>query len=95
MLFVFDIYDIDAGKYFGHDERVELFAQIKSIAPEIQHVPFFGRMKLPSNDVQDLLTLADGPSLTHPIREGLVWKRIDGKFSFKTISNKFLLSGGS
>ena len=41
------------------------------------------------------LALADGPSITHKIREGLVWKcNEDPSFSFKTISNQFLLKGG-
>ena len=41
------------------------------------------------------LAMADGPSITHKIREGLVWKcNEDPSFSFKTISNQFLLKGG-
>jgi hypothetical protein len=36
--------------------------------------------------------LADGPSLNNPIREGIVYKRVDGRFSFKVISNNFLLN---
>ena len=41
--------------------------------------------------ISDLLDFAEGKSLNHPIREGLVFKRMDGQFSFKAISNKFLL----
>jgi hypothetical protein len=41
--------------------------------------------------IDDLLAFAEGPSLNHPTREGVVFKRIDGTFSFKAISNKFLL----
>jgi hypothetical protein len=47
--------------------------------------------ELPTGDVTALLKLAEGPSINHPVREGLVWKRLDGKFSFKTIANNFLL----
>lgn len=41
-------------------------------------------------NVKELLIFAEGPSLVHPVREGLVFKRIDGEFSFKAISNIFL-----
>ena len=45
--------------------------------------------------VQSLLTFADGPSaFGGKFREGLVFKREDGKFSFKAISNKYLLKTG-
>lgn len=42
-------------------------------------------------NVKQLLDFAEGPSLTHKIREGLVFKRTDGKFSFKAIATGFLL----
>ena len=45
--------------------------------------------------VEEGLALAEGPSINHKIREGLVWKcNEDPSFSFKTISNQFLLKGG-
>jgi RNA ligase (TIGR02306 family) len=40
--------------------------------------------------MEDLLAFAEGPSLVHAIREGLVYKRKDGMFSMKTISNAYL-----
>ena len=52
------------------------------------------RAKAPES-VEAGLALAEGPSITHKIREGLVWKcNTDPGFSFKTISNQFLLKGG-
>jgi hypothetical protein len=45
--------------------------------------------------VEEGLAFAEGPSINHKIREGLVWKcNEDPSFSFKTISNQFLLKGG-
>jgi hypothetical protein len=41
-------------------------------------------------NMDELLAHAEGPSLKHVYREGLVYKRRDGKFSFKTISNSYL-----
>jgi len=50
----------------------------------------FTLYELGITNVKDLLAFAEGPSITHPVREGLVFKRTDGKFSFKAISNVFL-----
>lgn len=43
------------------------------------------------NSIDDLLGFAEGKSITHLVREGIVFKRVDGGFSFKAISNQFLL----
>lgn len=45
-------------------------------------------------NIEDLLALAAGPSLTNPVREGLVFKNLAGDFSFKVISNEYLLEVG-
>lgn len=42
-------------------------------------------------NIEQLLKFAEGPSINNPVREGLVFKRVDGGFSFKAISNEFLL----
>ncbi len=88
MFFVFDIFDIDKQEYLIPTER-------RSIADALtlHHCPVFSVAHLiPPEGVPELLEMADGPSFASPVREGLVWKRIDGRFSFKAISNKFLLS---
>jgi hypothetical protein len=41
------------------------------------------------------LEMADGKSLFAPRRDGLVFKRVDGKFLFKAISNWYLLKYGN
>ncbi len=84
--FAFDVYDIEDQSYWGSNERM-LF--IESIG--LKHVPVLGIRCLPLGGVAALLAEADGPSLNNPIREGLVFKRDDGAFSFKAISNQFLL----
>lgn len=87
--FVFDIFDIDEQRYLTPDERALFEFDVQK---NVYHIPceWYG-IRLPGF-VDKLLELADGPSLNNPVREGLVWKRMDGKFSFKTISNKFLES---
>ena len=52
----------------------------------------FGLVQDENDLLSKLLAYADGPSgLKGKYREGLVYKSIDGQFSFKTISNKYLL----
>ena len=60
---------------------------------ELETVPVINRyMKLPDS-IEDLINGADGKSvLNHKTRrEGLVYRSLDGKWSFKAISNEFLV----
>jgi hypothetical protein len=97
-LFVFDIYDIDNGCYFAPHVRHEILRELWELGLNrelVDHVPVVAMAEcledLQIFGVSDLLLFAEGPSIIHLIREGLVFKRIDGGFSFKAISNKFLL----
>ena len=92
--YVYDIYDIDAGRYFTPAERV---AYCK--AWDIKHVPVFkSAVMLTTETVADLLQMAEGKSvmgdITGPEREGLVYKCNEKQVSFKAISNKFLMKHG-
>ena len=62
---------------------------------EIKHVPFLSDIILDEKftDVQHILNFADGGSAINNqvIREGIVFKRSDGKFHFKAVSNRFLM----
>lgn len=98
--YVFDIYDIDAQEYLGFWDRWEL---CKGLG--LTHVPVINEEivdRIADGNVhelaeieltlEDTLALADGKSaLFDTPREGLVFKSGDGKFTFKAISNKFLL----
>lgn len=89
--FVFDVFNIKKYAYLKPELRR---AECEVVG--LEHVPVLGtNWKAPAS-VDEGLALADGPSMNHKIREGLVWKcNEDPSFSFKTISNKYLLSGGS
>ena len=92
--YVYDIYDIDAGRYFTPAERV---AYCK--AWDIKHVPVFkSDFMLTTETVADLLQMAEGKSvmgtIAGPEREGLVYKCNERQVSFKTVSNRFLLKSG-
>ena len=105
--FVFDIFDIQKHEYLSPFNRREMLQDLKvlsAVAPvhhgeprfEVpDHVPVLGTDWKAPESVEAGLALAEGPSINHKIREGLVWKcNDDPSFSFKTISNQFLLKGG-
>jgi len=97
-LFVFDIFNIVTGSYINPRERHLIMDELwaRGVNKDmVQHVPVL-HLDVPLHEfglftVDDLLAFAEGPSIHHLIREGFVYKRMDGGFSFKTISNKFLL----
>lgn len=55
-------------------------------------VPILGWCTLPNN-MEDMKLLADGKSVVNPNvdREGIVYRSIDGKESFKNVSRKYLM----
>ena len=95
VFYVFDIFDIDQQRKLAPAERLEIFNALKVSAPGITHAPILdAAFNLRENGIEtidDLLKFAEGPSINHKIREGLVFKRLDGNFSFKGISNLFLM----
>lgn len=88
--FIFDIFDILMHEYVDPTQRrsmCELYG--------LSHVPVLNINANAPESVEAGLAIAEGPSIHHKVREGLVWKcNEDPSFSFKTISNKFLLAGG-
>lgn len=88
--FVFDIFDIAAQVYWP-SVSVREFCKTNDLC----HVPVVaeaGRLRDWNIDsIESALAVSEGHSLNNPVREGLVFKRVDGKFSFKAISNAFLL----
>lgn len=55
-------------------------------------VPIIGIVKMPDT-MEELKLLADGPSIVNPevMREGYVYRSLDGQDSFKNVSREFLL----
>ena len=90
--FVFDIYDIKSGQYLNPNERVEMVSRLR-----LMHVPIIAlNMCLPSADVSVILNMSEGKSIlsVNQEREGIVFKNTKGGFSFKSISNKYLIKQG-
>ena len=88
--FVFDMFDINKHEYVP-----PVYCRMNCHLLELDHVPVITVDANAPTSVEEGLALAEGPSINHKIREGLVWKcNEDPSFSFKTISNAFLLKGG-
>lgn len=97
-LYIFDIYDIDGSCHLAPDERHAVMEQLYAAgldSRKVFHAPVFATnvtlADLGITNMQELLNDADGPSLVHAVREGKVYKRMDGKFTFKVISNSYLV----
>ena len=85
---VFDVYDIQEGYYLLPEDRK---AFVDAIG--LKHVPVLGTHLLVDPDIDSILLAAEGKSLLNPSqeREGVVYKSMNSQFSFKAISNKYLL----
>jgi RNA ligase (TIGR02306 family) len=90
---VFDIYNIQTGQYMTPSARRNLIAGMG-----LKHVPVLNygadlSDTLQVEDVDGLLKFAEGKSglCKTQEREGVVFKEHNGGFTFKAISNKYLL----
>ena len=89
---VFDIYDIMRGVYVDPATR---HAMVESMG--LKHVPILAHQAqlydtLGITDIPQLLKFAEGKSVLGGCeREGIVFKEVNGGFTFKVISNKYLL----
>lgn len=93
--FVFDVYSVRDGAYMNPRDRRDVVAQLN-----LDHAPVLAaqaglRDTLGITNIQQLLEFADGKSvlgdIDGPLREGVVFKQVDGGMSFKAISNAYLL----
>lgn len=95
-LFVFDIFDIDAGEYLSPKERIIIFNKLCKNGFTGKHIPIlFESVKLSDIGVVDVASSKEFvkiKSISNSIAEGCVFKRDDGQFSFKSINNDFLLA---
>ena len=87
---VFDVFDIQKHEYMNPVNRRDLCDKLG-----IEHVLVIGTdWKAPSS-IEEALSLASGPSINAKNREGIVYKcNEDPSFSFKVISNEWLLKHG-
>jgi RNA ligase (TIGR02306 family) len=97
-LYVFDIFNITTQQYLAPAERVAMLDKLYAfgVSPGlVSHAPILrNNVPLPASTIDIFLELAEGKNEAGKEIEGNVYKRMDGGFSFKAISNKFLLGGG-
>lgn len=87
---VFDVFDIQKYEYLSPVDRRNLCNQLN-----IEHVPVLGENQTAPKSIEEALALASGPSINARNREGIVYKcNEDPSFSFKVISNEWLLKHG-
>lgn len=85
--FVFDIFDIDNHKYLDSSERRDIVWSLG-----LEEAPFLGMVDVLDWTIPDFLAHAERKSINHAYAEGVVYKNLtDPNFSFKCISNNFLL----
>lgn len=86
----FTVFDIDTYSKVGYDDFVDVINEIG-----LEPVPLLERgFILPTENLTEyMLEFAEGKSVLNPEteREGVVVRAIDGTFSFKCISNKYLI----
>jgi RNA ligase (TIGR02306 family) len=98
-LHIFDIYNHEAGQYYISADRKHLYDWMVGEGVnqyKVLHAPVLATKTLNTyTTIQSFLEFAEGPSINHPVREGVVFKSITtpGR-SFKAISNAFLEGGG-
>ncbi|KAF5603692.1 DRB0094 family RNA ligase [Fusarium subglutinans] len=90
--FLFAVYDIDEQRYLPPREVYETWAPLLGV----KHVPVHGYRPLNEmgSQITDLVNRAEGRGINGRKREGIVFKREDGQFNFKAISNSYLLTHG-
>lgn len=86
-MFVYDVFDIDKQTYLLPEDRISLCEELN-----IPHVPVYKSEHILSESIEELLQMAEGGGMNKGVkREGLVFKHLNSDFSFKAISNSYLL----
>lgn len=95
MFYLFDVYNITEKRYLHHGERFHVLNQLRALGADIEHTPVVDvcfDLKNKFANIEDIVNFAEGPSLNPQIkREGVVFKSLSTPFTFKAISNSYLL----
>ena len=85
-LYVFNFKDSAVGRWGSNEARILLDKY------GIKWVPILGEVQMPDT-MEELKRLATGQSVVNPnvMREGLVYRSLDGSDSFKNVSREYLL----
>lgn len=101
-LFIFNLFDIDTGKYLGYDDMKNFAMKHNLRTVPFLHVGWFNEINGTKRwTVNDLLNFANELNYDNGTpAEGVVWRAVNetysevlkGRLSFKTISNRYLLA---
>ena len=84
--FVFNVWDIKKKAYLNTYDRVAFTKYF------FENIPWLDDIWMDDQTLEDILAMADGPSINAKRREGVVFKSIDNpSVQFKAISNEWLL----
>lgn len=88
--YVFDVYSVKQARYLYPTERRELIATLGlNQVPIVCESTTLGTM-------EEIIALADGTSMLYnTLREGIVFKQLDGDMTFKSISQQYLIKTGN
>ena len=97
--FIYNVFNIDTGEFLNPAERHQVVKELNDIG-EANGLGYFAHVPILHNNVtlaelgihnmDDLLKFAIGPSMVNNVREGVVFKAMDGTHQFKAISNLYL-----
>lgn len=89
---VFKMYGIQTGEYIP---ATVCFDLTKALG--LLHVPVITTMSLSGLSQEDVVKTADGKSALNPnkLREGIVFRNVDGQEHFKAVSNDYLMKTGN
>ena len=90
--YLFDVYDINDGRYLYADERTGFLALLAGY--DMFHAPVLDTVVVTDkfSSIDEILAYAEGPSLNPSTpREGVVFKSLNSPFTFTAISNTYLL----
>jgi RNA ligase (TIGR02306 family) len=92
---VFDVYDIDAARFFTPQERYDFLQELVNFGVNARHVPVLAMefIMTEENCYPDYF-VEFANAYCGSNKEGLVYKQMDGEFSFKAVSNAYLLKHG-
>jgi RNA ligase (TIGR02306 family) len=90
-LYVFDIFDIEKGEYLDRMHRQDILGDLAVLGFVGDDAAYLGIHKVPT-DFDALMEIAERTKFNDRQVEGLVYKRLDARLSFKVIANSYLLA---
>jgi RNA ligase (TIGR02306 family) len=95
--YVFNVYSITDGQYASPTHRMNIVDNLGlHHVPVLCHAPLDALECLGENNIESVLKYADGKSSinSQKMREGVVFKQLNGQKHFKAVSNAYLLKTG-